>query len=124
MISEQKVKVIGRNIRDSFKQHGIDVKIQYTNNYKVIAIDDKRGIQLWLRLYPSGDQINADISTIELPVEIRRKDIFNTMCKRLKNSKYINHLRITGVCTPEMMNFCKKHNFKEISPSDFLVDFK
>lgn len=120
----QAVKVIGRNIEESLRKCGINSKVQYVNNNKVIEIQDNN-IVLWLRLYAynNSDKLNADISTIEIAPELRRNGIFETMCRRLKNCKYIDKLRITGVCTPEMNNWCRKHNLKEINPMDYLVVF-
>lgn len=116
------IKVIGKNIEDSFKKHGVIVKVNYVNNYKVIAIQDNH-VNLWLRLYPCGNKLNADISTIEFTDSLRDKDIFTTMCKRLKNCKYIENLRVTGVCTPEMQSWCRKYHLKEVNPYDYLIKF-
>ena len=120
----KEVRVIGKNIEDSLRKYGINSKVEYVNNNKVIAIQDDK-IMLWLRLYAYGcnDKLNADISTIEISPELRRRGTFETMCRRLKNCKYIDKLRITGVCTPEMNNWCKKHGLKEINPMDYLVEF-
>ncbi len=118
------VRVIGKNVEDSLRKCGINSKVEYVNNNKVIAIQDNK-IILWLRLYTYGcnDKLNADISTIELSPELRRRGTFETICRRLKNCKYIDKLRITGVCTPEMNNWCKKHGLKEVNPMDYLVEF-
>lgn len=102
---------------------GLGIKIEYENNYRVIAIHND-SIELWLRLYPGeDDKYNADISTIEFDESIRRKGLFEFMCRRLKKCTYIDKLKITSVCTDEMRNWCNKHKLEEVSPSDYLVEF-
>lgn len=118
-----KVKVIGRNIESSIKKYGLNIKAQYINNYRVVALLDNDRIYLWLRLYENGDKFNADISTIELADDLRRKGIFETLCYRLYKCKYIDKIRITGVCSTEMKRWCRKHKLKEVSPMDYLVKF-
>lgn len=120
LYNKKAVRVIGKNIKDSLKLYGINIDINYVNNYRTIEVRDEN-MQLWLRLYVNGDKFNADISTIELAYDIRRMGIFDTLCKRLKNCKYIDVLKITGVCTPEMRNWCNKHKLKEVSMCDFVV---
>ena len=102
---------------------GLDIKIEYENNYRVIAIHND-SIELWLRLYPGeDDKYDADISTIQFDESLRRKGLFEFMCRRLKKCTYIDKFKITSVCTDEMRNWCKKHKLEEVSPSDYLVEF-
>lgn len=122
-MNTDKIRVIGKNIEDSLKKYGINIRVQYLNNNKVIALQDNDRIYLWLRLYTNGDKFNADISTIELAEDLRRRGIFNTLCYRLYKCKYIDRLRITGVCSPEMQGWCFKHKLKEENPMDYLVKF-
>lgn len=119
-----KVKAIGEDVKTALiAETGLDIKIKYANDYRVIAIQND-SIELWLRLYPGeNDKYNADISTIWFDESLRRKGLFEFMCRGLKKCQYINKLKITSVCTYEMRNWCEKHKLEEVSPSDYLVEF-
>lgn len=122
------VKTIKRNIQSSLFELNIKCSVTLENAGKCIAVKNNadfgedENLYIWIRLLPSRDNLYiVDISNIQLPLSKRRKGNFEFMFARLLKCKYVGEIRITSVCTPEMLNWCTKHRLNMINYNDYYL---
>ena len=90
---------------------------------RIENINENTEITMWIRVIYNDekDKARLDFSTVEFGDNLRRKGIFTTVINSIKNITSICEIRVTGVCTKEMFNWCKKNGFVE---SGVECDFK
>lgn len=123
---EHSVEVIKNNISKSLTMYGINHNSRIEYNGKALEYtweedDYQNYLRIWIRLIKvDTDRYIVDISSIELPQNKRRSGAFKTIFDRLKRCKYVHGIKITSVCTTEMLNWCKKNNLNQLSFYDFM----
>jgi hypothetical protein len=124
--NKNSIEIIRKNVNNSLKKCEIPAKTILDNNGRVIvAYNEHDGsseemLYLWLRLLPSNDdKYIIEVSSIILPSSKRNCGVFQIIYNRLKRCKYIAEVRITGVCTTEMYNWCKKNKLVEYESGSY-----
>lgn len=99
----------------------------YSVEYRGKAIKIERHIvnkeiYIWIRvIYDRRTmRVALDFSIVSFGPDLRRHGTFTRIINKLKTNDNISCIRVTGVCTEEMFNWCKKHGFK---PSEIECDF-
>ena len=103
--------IISGRLSEIFDKHNYPVDIQLVNNYKCVRVEAADTF-IWIRLLELANRVYVDINNIELAPSHRREGILNEICESLKSVKGIKRIVISSVCSVEMHNFCKKHNFE------------
>lgn len=68
-----------------------------------------RDLVLWIRLYRrSNETVDMDISSIQLTEKMSNKGLLQELTNSLAGLDEVGDLRITGVVTPEMQQWCEK----------------
>lgn len=109
-IPEHYMSIIMSTISKVFDEHNAVVKVYEPYKGKTIAVDDRYGTRIWIRLMFNRNTVAVDLSTIELRRGLRRKGILTDICRRLSQLNFVSNIWITSPCTPEIMEFGKKHN--------------
>lgn len=111
------MKNIRQLIEDTLKTFDIKCDVTLENFYKCIAVNFKHGYsdRIWIRfLITKNDKFIADLNTIELPEEHRRKGVLTSIYKVLNDYSEIEKVKITSVLTVEMKNWCIKNGLKSL----------
>ena len=93
--------------------------IEISNEDFIFDIDDSMFI--WIRTLPIKGKYIVEIATIQLPEPIRRQGILTEIFNNLQKLSIISEIRITGVSTDAMNNWCIKHNMENLSECDYTL---
>ena len=93
--------------------------IEISNEDFIFDMDDLMFI--WIRVLPIKEKYIVEIATIQLPEPIRRQGILTEIFNNLQKLSIISEIRITGVSTDAMNNWCIKHNMKNLSECDYTL---
>lgn len=119
-----KIDVIKKNIEFSLHKYNINFLIEIQNYGKCIAVSGF-DMYIWIRLLPSREdgKYIVEFSSVQMPTNSRRQGMFTSIFNRLKNCKYVDTIRITGVCSSAMFNWCQKNKLTQNSFGDFYTRY-
>lgn len=105
---------IKEKLQNTIKERGLNWKVTTENFNKCLLISSEsdESLRIWIRLLICKEDYIVDFSSVELPVEQRRKGNFTAIYNAVESCEHVSKIRITSVVTDEMYNWCKSHGLK------------
>ena len=60
------------------------------------------------------DNIIVNLSTIDIDPNFKRQGVLTRLANNIASVKGISYIKIGGVCTQEMLNWCNKNGYKRM----------
>ena len=113
------INKISKNIKLSLRLKGIKSDSQIVNSNNSILINCVKGknanqLFIWIKVYKKCDKYILDISHVILPINKRKKRVFELIYKRLLKCRLVDKIIISSVCSIDMKNWCLKHKLIDI----------